>query len=399
MKTPPAGWLLACALGARAWAADASPTLIERVTLDLRARHEHAEQSGLRDADALTFRARLGVVTSGWRGWQAGLEAEHIASPNGDRYSQSGLNPGGAGRVIVADPEGTEVNQAYVRYTTGGSVLTLGRQRLVLDQARFIGDVGWRQNAQTFDAAVWSGRPHTALALTAAYLGRVNRVLGDRHPQGNWDSTSFVVHGAWSGLPGGIKATTYAYLLDFSNAAAQGNATYGLTLAGAAKFSDGATFTYRTEYAQQTDFGDSPLSYATDYVGAEFGVTVNPGTLAVGGEWLGSDDRIAFRTPLATLHAFNGWADVFTTTPANGLQDLYVKGTASLPAAVKATVRHHWFEARRHGAIYGREWDAQVSRALGGGVTATAKYARFTPAAGTSYPKIEKIWLQVEFSR
>lgn len=399
MKTPPSGWLLACALGAQAWAADASPSLLERVTLDLRARHEHAEQSGLRDSDALTLRARLGLVTSAWHGWQAGVEAEHIASPAGDDYNQSGLNPGGAGRVVIADPEGTEINQAYARHTAGSSVLTLGRQRLVLDQARFVGDVGWRQNAQTYDAVAWSGRPHRVLALTAAYLGRVNRVLGDRHPQGNWDSKSFLVHGTWSTRTAGIKAATYAYLLDFPNAAAQGNATYGLALSGTTKPGTGATVIGRAEYARQTDYGKSPLSYATDYAGAELGLGFAPGTLALGGEWLGSDTGTAFRTPLATLHAFNGWADVFTTTPGDGLQDVYVKANVTLPAAVKATLRHHWFEARRRGAVYGREWDAQLSRAFRGSVIATMKYARFAPAEGARYSQIEKIWIQLEFIR
>ena len=37
------------------------------------------------------------------------------------------------------------------------------------------------------------------------------------------------------------------------------------------------------------------------------------------------------QTPLATLHAFNGWADMFLTTPANGLQDLYFRASYTLP--------------------------------------------------------------------
>lgn len=397
MKTPVFGCVLACALGARAWAADATPP-IDQVTLDLRLRHEHVEQSGLRDADALTFRARLGIVSDAWHGWQAGLEAEHVSSPWGDRYSQAGLNAGGAGRAVVSDPEGTELNQAYARYTAGETRLTLGRQRLVLDQARFVGDVGWRQNAQTFDAVVLTGRPRQDVTLTAAYIGRVNRILGDRHPQGNWDSESYLANARWSGLPGGATATAYVYLLDFANAPIQASATYGLSLAGSSRLASGTTFAYRAEYARQTDYGASPLDYAADYAAVEAGPTFRQGGFALGGELLGADRGGAFRTPLATLHAFNGWADVFTTTPAQGLRDFYLRANANLPAGLRFTVRHHRFEADRGGARYGREWNAQLTRAFGPALTVLLKGARFEPDA-PALPRVTKVWLQVEYTR
>ena len=47
---------------------------------------------------------------------------------------------------MVADPDGTEINQALLRYdhTKGNAVV--GRQRINLDNQRFIGSVAWRQN-------------------------------------------------------------------------------------------------------------------------------------------------------------------------------------------------------------------------------------------------------------
>jgi hypothetical protein len=39
-----------------------------------------------------------------------------------------------------------------VQYATKALDLTLGRQRINLDDQRFVGSVGWRQNEQTFDA-------------------------------------------------------------------------------------------------------------------------------------------------------------------------------------------------------------------------------------------------------
>ena len=49
------------------------------------------------------------------------------------------------------------------------------------------------------------------------------------------------------------------------------------------------------------------------------------------------------QTPLATLHKFDGWADLFLTTPNKGLQDLYAgaayrfDGVKALPGLKMAT--------------------------------------------------------------
>jgi len=68
---------------------------------------------------------------------------------------------------------------------------------------------------------------------------------------------------------------------------------------------------------------------------------------------------VGFATPLATLHQFEGWADKFLTTPANGIKDLYGRlgwngskllGLDSLSAAV---VYHH-FDAERFPREIGR---------------------------------------------
>jgi hypothetical protein len=126
------------------------------------------------------------------------------------------------------------------------------------------------------------------------------------------------------------------------------------------------------------------------------GVAGKPGALAVGYEVLGSDGGVSFRTPLATLHAFNGWDDIFLTTPANGLRDTYVKLAANLPGAVSFLGFYHNFEADRLGADYGKEVDLQLSRKFGKRVTGLVKYAKFDRDS-TAFPDVRKIWVQVEF--
>lgn len=366
-----------------------------RVSLNLRARSESVEQTGLREATALTLRTRLGFTTAPLRGFRAMVEFENIASPAGDRFNQAGLNPGGAGRAVVADPEGSEINQAWLAYSRAGTTATLGRLRLNLDNTRFVGDVGWRQNMQTFDGLALVSKPHGSLTLNYAYLSRINRVFGDRLAAGNWESDSHLLNASYAGLKAGTL-TGYAYLLDFDHAAAQSSATYGLSFAGATPLSPAVKLTYRAEYATQTDYRASPLRYSADYRALELGLAGRPGALAVGYEALGSDRGTSFRTPLATLHAFNGWADLFLTTPGNGLRDAYAKVTAQLPAAVAFVGFYHDFQADRLGADYGTELDLQLVRKFGPAFTATVKYARFNRAS-VAFADVTKLWVQLEF--
>ncbi len=403
MKTQVHHRALVCALSLLlAGSAAAAPeTLADalaqgKVSLNVRARHEAVEQTGLRDAGALTLRSRLGFTTAPLRGWKALLELENIFSPDSDRYSQAGLNPGGAGRAVVADPEGSEVNQAFLAYAAGQSTVTLGRQRLVLDNARFVGDVGWRQNMQTFDGFTLVNKSVDKLALNYGYLTRINRVFGDKHAQGNWDSDSHVLNAGYTGLKAGTL-TGYAYLLDFDNATAQGSATYGASFAGAKPLNKDVKLTYRAELATQSDYGSSTLGYTADYYAAELGLSGKPGALAVGYEVLGSDDGVSFRTPLATLHAFNGSADVFLTPPGNGLRDTYVKASASLPQGIGFLGFYHSFAADRLGADYGTELDLQLTRKFGKLFTGTVKYSDFDRDS-TAFPNVKKLWVQVDFA-
>lgn len=368
-----------------------------RFTLNLRLRYEDARQTALRDAHALTLRPRLGFTTAPVHGWKAMLEAETVIAADGDSYNQAGLNPGGAGRAVIADPETTEINQAWLALTRGQTTATVGRQRLVLDNARFVGDVGWRQNMQTFDAVSVADRSLDQTTLTYAYLDQVNRVFSDRHAQGKWKSRSHIFNASYTGFAAGTL-TGYAYLLDFKQAAAaQSCATYGASFAGAVPLGDGLKLAYRAELATQEDYGSSTLDYTSSYWNLEGGLIGKVGSLTLGHEVLGSDRHVGFKTPLATLHAFNGWADLFLATPAAGLRDTYVKATASLPAAITLLAFQHWYETDTTGARLGSEFNLQLSRKFGKSVTGLVKFADFR-RADLSLPNVQKIWVQVEFA-
>ena len=105
---------------------------------------------------------------------------------------------------------------------------------------------------------------------------------------------------------------------------------------------------------------------------------------------------MGFKTPLATLHAFNGWADLFLATPAAGLRDTYAKATANLPGELALVGFWHQFDADALGTRLGREFDAQLSRKFGKSLVALAKFASFR-SSGPAYPNVQKIWAQIEF--
>jgi hypothetical protein len=119
-------------------------------------------------------------------------------------------------------------------------------------------------------------------------------------------------------------------------------------------------------------------------------------SLSVSAESLGGDDTIsggAFRTPLATLHAFQGWADQFLVTPDGGIDDLqaklgYARGKWQWQAAF------HDFSAESGSADYGRELDFSVSRNFGDRYALMLKTAIFN-ADAAPFVHTSKYWLML----
>lgn len=405
MKNQPAirKLLSALAVSAAAATGSAADSLTEALTtgtasFDVRARYEYASADELDSSHAPTIRTRLGYTTEEYRGLTALFEAEDVTALDSDGYNQAGLNPGGAGKVVIPDPETTEVNQAWIAYEGQYVLITGGRQRYVLDNARFVGDVGWRQNMQTFDAITASGNPVDALGLSYGYLSQINRVLGREHPAGVWDSKSHLFNARFKAAPE-VTLTGFAYLLDFENAAANSSATYGLTIDGSwtVDAASGRKFKYRAGYAHQTDYGSQPLAFTAAYYVAEMSYSDPRYNGGIGYEVLGSDEgNKGFATPLATLHAFNGWADVFLGTPDPGLTDTYLWVGAKLPYELSGKLVYHDFRSDFGSTAYGSEWDVVLTRGFGSHWKTALKAAKFDGRNG--YADVTKFWAQLEFN-
>jgi hypothetical protein len=298
--------------------------------------------------------------------------------------------------AVIADPVGTEINQGFVSYTTFNNQIKYGRQRLILDNARFIGNVGWRQNEQTYDAVSFTNKAIRYTNFTYAYIKNVNRVFGeDNAALGDLNMNSHIVNASYTGFDAG-KLIGYSYLLDVTNPISQyglSGDTFGVRWQGTV----GEQLTYNLEYAQQQNAGVDE-AFSADYMLAEGTYTVSRFSVGLGYELLGSDDgTYGFATPLATLHVFNGWADKFLNTPKDGLEDKYLNLGITF-AGAQALVSYHKFDADVNGADYGDEIDFSISKKTGA-VVWTAKYAQYSMGdAATRVTDTEKFWVMADWN-
>jgi hypothetical protein len=300
----------------------------------------------------------------------------------------------------VLDPKGTDLNIAALTYSgLKDTTIVGGRQRIIRGNARFIGNVGWRQNEQTYDAlsANYKGSNFSA---NYAYIDRVNRIFGPDAgtPTEKFKSDSHLVDAAYT-MSDALSVSVYGYFLDFKNAAALSSQTIGARVAGAPKVGNFA-ITYAAEYAQQEDYGDNTNNLDADYMLGELGFKWDVFGLKAGYEVLEGTGVLGeqFVTPLATLHAHNGWADVFVATPSDGLQDLYLKGTAKFLKGTWTLVLHD-FSADNGSASYGQEIDFAAKWKLGKHYSVLAKLAMYSgdneaPSA-VLQNDVTKAWLQL----
>jgi hypothetical protein len=383
----------------------AAPVSI-RPLLDLRLRWENVDQDGITDeANAVTLRARAGAEISAGAFSLLG-EAEGTAAPVEHYFS--GVN-GKTGYPLLSDPENIELNRLQLQYRPVKQLaVTAGRQRINIEDQRFVGASGWRQNEQTFDAArVEYGTPR-GFQADVTYAWSVRTIWGIDGTGARQQAIRGENIFATASYPTPIgMVTAFAFKVDQDEAIVsayqQSSQTFGARFAGSRALSAEAKLTYAFSYAHQKDDGKNPNDYSADYMLAELGAAF--GGLTVGGSYerLGADDGrpyTSFQTPLATLHKFQGWADKFPVTPPNGIQDYYAsagygwKRLAGLDS-LAALLVYHRFDSDRLDQHYGNEWDAQLSAKKGRWAVA-AKFASYSADAFATDTR--KFWLQLEWA-
>ena len=345
--------------------------------LSLRYRYETVSDDGVasgKDAQASTLRTALSYRTAPYKNWSLFLEAENVAAVGDDNYNNKGAGSlwnGVTDRPVVADPAMTELNQAYGRWGNGETKVTVGRQEILLGDQRYVGAVGWRQNHQSFDALSLTNMGVENWAFHYSYLDSVQRIFGDSQDlAGHLANAKY----AWDGVG---ALTLYGYVLDYDRALALSSSTFGVELAGKKALEGGWNVLYELEAAQQSDAGDNPNNVDAGYLHAAIGAAGKV-TFKIGMERLdGSPEDGQFRTPLATLHKFNGWADKFLGTPQNGLEDLYLQLAGKTSKGLGWLVFYHDFSAATGGASYGTETDIQLTYKTSKGIALGLKGALY----------------------
>ena len=361
-------------------------------SLRIRYRLEHVEQADF-DEQALASTA-LGRWT--WNSdrnnpWTVGLEADYVFVAGIEDFNST--TNGKTQYPIIADPEGGDLNQAFLKYTGEGLTVTAGRQRINLGNQRFVGGVAFRQNEQTYDGVrVQLSRGNAMVDYT--YVNNINRIFGpgDGVQPGDWYGDNHFLRG--SVRPGeSHEFAAFAYLFDLGNdnGPPHSNETYGVSYRGAFD-----VVTVDATFARQSDYAENPSAYSAPHFSVQGAFPFGGATLIVGYDIIGSDDgRYQFRTPAATLHRYQGWTDKFLLAPPDGVKDAWFSVVGSV-GGVGLTVVYHDFSAHEGGRSYGSELGFDVTYTLPNHVSLELKLATYNSDGFAT--DTTKAWFLVGYS-
>ena len=352
------------------------------------------------DATAVTNRFVLGA---GYKasGFGAYVEATNVAALT-DTYKDTAGN--GAEYSVVKDPAQTRLTQAKLNYRTKDLGVVVGRDMYTLDGHRFMGHVAWRQMPQTFDLAALCYKGVENLKVKAAY------VFG-RHTVGYYDdimgteidgvdqntATNSIMLNANYKMSDKLSLRFYDYMISSAS-----------DTIGAAVIGTQDKLGYKVEVAMQkdatmkteSDDADTDIGTAT-YTNIEVSYKMGATKLIVANEIMGagaSTGDASFQTPWATLHKFNGWADVYLGgTPTDGLSDTSIGAVYKDKTLGTFKAFYHSFSDADFGNTQGSEIDLAYARGTGiKGLKALLKAALYT--ADTKSVDTTKVWAMLTYN-
>ncbi|MFT6178024.1 MAG: hypothetical protein ACJAQT_000382 [Akkermansiaceae bacterium] len=366
-------------------------------------RYEFRESDPLDPSNALTVRARVGMTLNPFDGFTAFVEGEGTQGIVEDfRSNPTGNNstsPYVVGNSVIADPNNLELNRVFLKYAKNGYFVQVGRQRIKRNADAFIGNVGWRQNEQTFDAAQ-IGYASDDFSFNYLYSDRVQRIFGNDAndalpgpPLRDFEGDFHLLDLSYKANFG--KVGGYAYLLEVDNNAAVGKSnTFGAFVDSNGFY---AEFAYQDGTSSRAG-GDYDALYAhLKYTTKGLG-----GTLMAGLEYLGDD----FKTPFGTVHAFNGFADAFILQRIglnkgpggnyNGITDIYLGYIKpDIPGGITFKGFLHSFLDGDADKIYGYEADAVLVKKFNDNLSGLLKAAYFV--GDEYYEDIKQVSVQLDY--
>ena len=377
-------------------------------TLSLRLGYEYSDvdNNGTDAATGFNLQTRVGYKTGQFMNTAAYIQFQNVANLVEDfRYMHDGKVEGNPGRDVIADPDGSRVQQAHLDFTMiPGTTFRLGRQEIILDNHRLIGNIGWRQNGQTFDAVSLTNKSIQDVTFFASYVNEVNTILLDNRVDGAQELDSLILLNAgYSGIKD-HDIIVFCYLLDTDNQTivARDSATYGFRFTGAYWL-----LNYAFDYAIQSDYEDSENqdgSMFNAFLGAKIKMfDVGGGYSYISGQ--DGNDR-PFDTLFSTVHKFNGWADQFAATSGggvvNGLEDTYCQASTKVLGA-KVMARYHYFNTTENSTFdgkYGDEFDFLVTKKLNKNLSFLLKSAFYNAHGGATNPTMDEnvFWARLQYT-
>lgn len=422
--------------------------------LQFRPRYEWVDtedDGGIDVANGLTVKTVVGAKVGSifeLEGLSAYIEATNVMTSLVDEYrTGSAADPHGhdsAENDVIADPAFTRISQAYLNYnikhlTTTDTTIIAGRKFLVMDDHRHWGTVGWRQMPQSFGQIGIIDKTVPGLEAIGLWVYERRGIKQDTTPAGangaapfenNYEDGAAVFHLAYKiptfldGLKLGL--TGYGYLIESLHD------TYGGFVKAGYKITEDISVSWHGEMAFQTSPSleaeafaqpDVNARYYRGTVGAKAYGFFAKGELEVlgHGKRCGSGSGCisgysrAFTTPHATLHKFNGWADVMVGQAAaggniNGLMDTSLTAGYSSKYLGKLMFVFHDFRTETgNGNIasgdYGREYDILYKIGVTKRLSALAKAAFYdgdeggADSVGGVYARDkDKVWLQLQYT-
>jgi len=320
-----------------------------------------------------TMRTRLGVraiVDSDTSGF---IQLQDVRTAGGETATAAPPSITQTGTSVAAS--GLDVHQAYIdlkNLLDTGIHLKLGRQELVFDQHRLIGNIGWIQQAQTFDAArgdIDLSQFVDGLSLTGFFAKTVaintHPTLGPTLAANATFESNFAGERLTYKLGDkGDRITQYFYYA--LNPARTGAATQTIPFAdnieyvGAylLKHFDFLDRSWRVRVDGAYEFGDVNTTtnikayMLTASLATKFDIMHGFGIKAWYDYLSGDTDKTdltsrTFTTPYATNHAYYGHMDKFLNIPTQGLQDISVKMWLKPTKKMKFIVHLHQFLSAR----------------------------------------------------
>lgn len=370
-----------------------------RLLLQLRPRYAHVDQADkTHAADAYTMRALLGWQTRSWEDLAGTVQLLNVGHLGPEHYASSSTQP--SRYPLVRDADNTDVNRLYIDYTgIATTAIRIGRQDLILDNERMVGVKNFSQTPQVFDAVTLKNQflPATDLFLGHFWRERTTSTTDLRSNTSLLNARiSFADRSSLAG---------YAYFQDQPDTGQttgfkdNSNRITGLRMDGAQPIREKLNALYTAEYAHQHHYCDGDGRIDADYSRLGGGIEWNRLFIRADRERLGSNrGAYAFQTPIGSTHTFQGWADLFTTTPKEGLIDTFATLGFTVQS-VSVYAERHQFRSDVKDIDFGHELDVRLSYPALKSLMARLEFADYNAVSATAgKPDTRKIWVTLLYT-